>query len=230
MSTSSASWTTYFTPEGREVNLTDVGDQLRVTWVFTPTNVNETNGSQNLRMAIVDSPAAARVDDDGAPGSSDYTGYGMFINFSETTGRSSPFRLVERADDNGNFLSSSGEWGTVADAAGFGDAAVNYASGTEYTFEMTITRNASDLLDIVATMSGGNINGTGSVSVSASDLTPNNGSFKFDTFGLRPSGATTTAEIFDTSLFEVEAPRVVPEPTSLVLLMLGGCAAFVRRR
>ncbi len=63
---SSASWTTYFTPEGSGVNLANPGDQLKVTWVFTPTNVNASNSSQNLRIALADSPAAARLDADGA--------------------------------------------------------------------------------------------------------------------------------------------------------------------
>ncbi len=79
-------------------------------------------------------------------------------------------------------------------------------------------------------MSGGNINGTGSVSVSMADLAPNGGSFNFDTFGLRPSGATTTAEIFDTSLFRVEGPRIVPEPATLAMLGLSGLALLGMRR
>jgi hypothetical protein len=121
---------------------------------------------------------------------------------------------MERSGASGSFLSSSGDWATVTDAAGFGNGAVNYADGTQYTFQMDIVRNGAGL-DVTATMSGGNINGTGSVSASSTGLSPNNGSFKFDTFGLRPSGATTTAEIFDTSLFKVEFVPV-PEPASVV--------------
>ena len=36
------------------------------------------------------------------------------------------------------------------------------------------------------------------------------GSYKFDTFAVRPSGATTTAQIFDTSLFKVEFFTAAP--------------------
>ena len=39
-STSSASWTTYFTPGGSEANLANNGDKLRVTRKYTLTNVN----------------------------------------------------------------------------------------------------------------------------------------------------------------------------------------------
>ncbi len=227
--TSSASWTSYFTAEGSEVNLQNTGDSLKVTWAFSATGINASNGSQNMRLALVDSTAATRLVSNGSPGDDFYTGYGMFMNFGQTTGRSSPFRLVERADTFGAILSSSSEWSTVADAPGFGDGAVGYSNGTPYTLEMTITRAAGNLLDITTTMTGGNINGTGSVSVSASGLSPNNGSFKFDTFSLRPSNAVTTADMFDTSLFRVEFTPI-PEPASLVLVGLSGLAMVCRRQ
>ena len=238
-SASSASWTTYFTPEDCEVNLANIGDQMKVTWVFTPTNVNASNGSQNMRIALVDSPAGARLAADGAPGSGAYTGYAMFLNFGQTTGRSTPFQLLERTNPgtagSGAFLGTSGDWTSIANAAGFGNGAVGYVSGTEYTFEMIMTHNATNGLDVVASMSGGNINGTGNVSVSFTDATPNSsvagGGFKFDTFGIRPSGATTTAEIFDTRLFKVEGPIKVPEPATLALIGLGAMVFVgIRRR
>src|SRR5688572_23823593 len=56
--TSSATWTNYFTPEASPVSLAQ-GETLRVTWVFSPTNVNVSNTSQNLRIALMDSPSAA---------------------------------------------------------------------------------------------------------------------------------------------------------------------------
>lgn len=232
---SSASWTTYFTPEGSEVELLSPGDQLKVTWVFTPRNVNAMNASQGMRLALVDSPSAARLGAEGSPGSAVYSGYGVFMNMGQTIGHAGPFRLIQRVAGSDAFLSATSAWTTVADAPGFGSGAVGYANDTEYTFQMTITRDASNMLDVLATMSGGNLNGTGMVSVSATGIAPNNGNFKFDTFGLRPSNTAQTAETFDTRLFKVE---FVPEPATtgmwnvlIWLAMLGarrmGCTATV---
>ncbi len=219
---SSASWTTYFTPEGSEVNLANAGDTLKVTWVFTPTEVNTTNTSQNFRIALVDSPAAARLSAAGAPGSAAYTGYGIFANMGQTLGNSNPFRLVERAVASGALLSASGDWSGLG-TTGAVSGNHGYDSGTEYTFMMTIVRTAAGELQIDTSMSGGTLDNDGTASVSFLDATPNNGSFKFDTFALRPSGATTTAAAFDTRLFRVEF-TVIPEPTSLLLFGIGAAA------
>ena len=225
--TGSSSWTTYFTPEAAPVTLANAGDQLKLTWVFTTGDVNASNTSQNLRIAVVDTPAAARLLVNGAPGSADYTGYGIFANMGETLDRSDPFELVERADASGAMLSSSGEWAALA--SGGGDGNVGYADNTEYTFMMTITRTALGELDVLASMMGGNIDGTGAMSVAFTDPTPNNGSYSFDTFSLRPSDAATTATRFDTSLFRVEFVPI-PEPASAVLIVLSGLATGMLRR
>lgn len=223
---SSASWTTYFTPESNKVNLANSGDQLKVTWIFTPQNVNASNGSQNFRVALVNTPNGARPIVDNNPPSGAYTGYALFLNFGQTTGRSTPFQLLERTAASGDLLGTSGNWGNAINAPGFGNGAVGYANGVEYTLEMTLTRNGADL-DVAATMSGGNINGTGSVSVSTTDTSPNG--FVFDTFALRPSGATTTAEIFDTRLFRVEY-TAIPEPASLAMCGIAALASLLIAR
>jgi pectate lyase len=195
-----STWTTYFISESSPVTLTGAGDQLKITWVFTPSGVNSgSTSSSGLRLAVVDSPSASRLTSDGSPGSSTYAGYGMFMNMATTLGASSSFQLMERSA-SGAFLSDSGTWTKLANGAG--KSVTGYASGTQYTFVMTFTRNATNGLDITATMTGGSFNNTGSASVSYNDGTPN--SFTFDTFGLRPSSASDSASSFDTTLFEVE--------------------------
>jgi pectate lyase len=200
--TSSASWTTYFTAESTPVTLGGTGDQLKLTWVFTPTLVNAANTSQGFRLALVDTPSAARLSSDNSPGSAAYTGYGMFMNMAMTLGGGNPFQLTKRDGSSGALLSGSGSppWTALANGATSGNH--GYDSGTQYTFVMTFTRNAANGMDITATMTGGTLNGTGTASISVTDATP--GAFTFDTFSLRPSSAALSADAFDTSLFKVE--------------------------
>ena len=201
--TSSASWTTYFTTEASPVTLSNAGDKLQITWVFTPSGVNAASGSSSgLRLAVVDSPAAARLASDGSPGSSTYAGYGIFLNMATTLGSSSAFQLMARSAPatSSAFLSSSGSWTALTNGAG--KNVIGYADGETYTLVLTFTRNAAGGLDIAATLTGGSLNNTGSISAACTDAAPN--SFTFDTFGLRPSSANDSAASFDTSLFKVE--------------------------
>jgi pectate lyase len=198
---SSATWTTYFTPEASPVTLAGTGDQLKVTWKFTPSTL-AANTSQGLPIAVVDTPSGARLTSDSSPGTAAYTGYGVFMNMTPTLGNSHPFQLVGR-NTSGEFLkSSSPEWIGMADGATSGKH--GYDSGTQYTFVMTITRNAANGLDVVATMTGGTLNNSGTASASYTDTTPNGNSYSFDTFGIRPASDAKSASQFDTSLFKVE--------------------------
>jgi len=230
--TSSASWTSYFTPEASPVTLTNAGDQLRVTWVFRLTNVGGNNTSQNFRFAVADSPSASRISANGTPGSAAYTGYAIFGNMGGTLGNSNPFQLRERVVASGDLLSAGANWGANGVAnAGLANGATNgnagYAAGTDYTMTMTFTRTLAGELQIDTSMVGGTLNNSGTASLSVIDTTPN--SFVFDTFAVRPSGATTTAELFDTSLFRVEF-NPVPEPASAALAVACGLAVTMLRR
>jgi hypothetical protein len=221
--TGSSSYTTYFTAEGKEINLAHAGDFIKATWVFTTGDVDTTNTSQNFRIALLDSPSGTRLSADGSPGSGNFSGYGMFNNMGETFGRANPFQLMTRAAASGAFLGTSGDWVAIGTAGGANNAP-GYADNTKYTLTMTITHNASDNLDVAATVVGGSLN----LSATAPNVAPNNGSFKFDTFGVRPSSAATTATTFDTTLFKVESN--VPEPASLALMGIGSLVMLLFRR
>ena len=200
--TSSASWTTYATPETGKVTLGQ-GESLHITWAFTPSNVNTSNTSQNFRLTLVNTPNGSRLSANGTPASAAFTGYAMFMNMGQTLGNSNPFRLMRRNVSSGDLLNTSGNWVAVG-TTGATSGNHGYDSGTLYTFDMTLTHNALDGLDINATMTGGTLDNDGTAQVLFTDAAPQGGSFTFDTFDVRPSGATTTAELFDTSLFKVE--------------------------
>jgi hypothetical protein len=225
--TSSGSWTTYFAPSGSPVTLLNAGDTLTLTWQFTLTGVGAQNSSQNFRLAVVNTPTAARLSADGSPGSSTYSGYGMLMNMAPVIANSNPFQLVERIDPGTSsaLLSAGGSWTGLGNGATVG--ATGYVDATLYTYMLQLTLNGSGGLDIVSSMSGGSLNNTGIASVSITDPTPN--SLSFDTFSIRPSSATGSAQIWDTSLLRVELSQI-PEPSILALAGLGVLALVSARR
>jgi hypothetical protein len=210
--TGSASWTTYFAPEATPVTLTNPGDTMKVTWVFSMTNVsNDTTGTanngQNFRIGVMDTPDGSRLSANGSPGAAAYTGYSMFMNVDQTLRRTTPFELRERNGGAAGFLSASGDWTSLIDDGATGDP--GYMDGVVYTYTMTMTYNESLGLDITSRMEGTGLGpmGQGFLQTVYSDPSPN--TLTYDTFGLRPSGTTATnpnssAFIFDTTLFKVE--------------------------
>lgn len=210
---SSSTMTTYFTPEGNEVNLASAGDKIKVTWAFSLTNVNAAgNTSQNFRFALADASDGSRATANGSLPSTAWRGYALFANMSPTLGNSNPFQLRRRTLGNaGNLLNTSGDF---QDPLGNGatSGAHGYDAATPYTMTWEITRNASNGLDMDVKITGGTLDNDGTAQVTVTDATPVGvdsatapfGSYKFDTFSLRPSGESTTASVFDTSLFKVE--------------------------
>ena len=215
--TGSSSWTTYFAAEGSEVALA-LGETLTVTWNFSLTGTNATNASQGFRLALVNTPAAARLAADGNPGSAAYGGYGMFMNMGQTIDHTNPFQLMERADaaTASALLSASGSWASRDDQETTGT--IGYADDVSYSFLMTIARTGTSELTINASMSGGSLGGDGMMMASFIDTTPN--SLAFDTFSLRPASEALSATTFNMTSFSV---AVVPEPSSF---MVYSCAAL----
>jgi hypothetical protein len=233
---SSANWTTYFTPEGSEVNLANSGDKLRVTWSFSLTGVGATNTSQNFRIGLVDSIPANRLSADGVPPSgtslTPYTGYAIFANMGVSPlGNSSPFQIRERVAQTGtnSILGTSGDWSASALTGTTNGATAGnngFEAGVAYTLVWELTRSGAGI-DIDATLSGGTYNSAGTGVIDANDADGNG--FIFDTFNVRPSSAAGTAEAFDTTLFRVEFIPI-PEPAASSIALIGAAIAAQRKR
>jgi hypothetical protein len=234
--TGSQNWTTYFADDATPITLANAGDKLTVKLVFTPSGVSSGNTSQAFPFTVADTPGAARLTADAAPGTAAYAGYAMYTNFSNPIGNSGSFQLKERTAASSTLLNSGGDWATVL---GNGATAGNtgYANGTQYTMTWIMTRtagpdtiggNGDDGLTIDVTMAGGSLNAPGSFPhVAVTDATPN--TFSYDTFNVRPAGSASTATTFDLNQFQVDFSPV-PEPTSLALALCGAAFLWLRRR
>jgi hypothetical protein len=231
--------TTYFpsaiSPYGpAAVTLSNPGDTLAVTWVFTLTGVNPTNGNQNFLVAVADTPGT-HLTSNASPSSQVYSGYSTFMNMGQTLGNSTPFALKEWTDATAtSLLGASGAWGANGTAGG--NLATDGTTGntgfedTTYTYYMSLTLGASGDLIITNSITGGTLlnGGAGNETVVYDDTTPN--TLTFDTFGVREGTSSATASQIDSSLFEVDF-ITTPEPTTCALLGLGslGLAMGYRR-
>ena len=223
--TNSSFWTTYFTPEATPASLANVGDSLIITWIFTPTGTITQNGSQGFNVALAQTPSGVRLTADGSAPSAAYQAYAVQMNMSPTFANSNPFQLREWSlAGSGSLLGTGANYTSLINGGTSGNT--GYAAGTAYTFLMSLTRTVSGL-DINASMTGGSLDGTGAISVSYSDSTPQG--FTYDTFAIRPSGSSTGAAQYDTSLFKVELVQV-PEPATFALAGLGLLGLIFARR
>lgn len=228
--TGAISWVTYFTPEATPVTLVNPGDQLKITWVFSLTGLNAASSGQGFRVAVVNSPSAARITTETTPGNSTYTGYALFGNMrSGTLANANSFAIMARTNlASAALLSSSAAWERRANGAD--NTVPGYADNTPYTFTITFTRTVANELDINATTTGTGL-GVGGTGLSVSYIDPAPNTFTFDTFNTRPQTGNDTATTFDTSLFKVEylaacvSASVSADPTNKTVA-LGQSAAF----
>jgi len=226
---SSLSMYTYFTSNSTDVSLANIGDEMKLTWVFTPNGTMTGNTAQGLNLAVVQTPSNGRVTGDGAsPNNENYTnGYAMFMNFAPTLNNGNSF-LLKKWNTSGSsaLLSSQGLWKALTNTAVSGNT--GYAIGTNYTYTFDAKLTVSGLL-ITSTMAGGNVNNTGLMTDTYLD--PSVTSDTFDTFDVRPSGSPSGASTIDTSLFEVEFISV-PEPSTVMLVLagFGMMIGLIRRR
>jgi pectate lyase len=228
MSTNSLTFLTYFAPDSNPITLSGAGDELKITWTFTPNSVNSSNTSQNFLFATVDTPTAALQSADGfSVPSAQYYGYAMYCNMGNMLNNGNPYQLRKWSGTSADFLAHSANWTALTNGATRYNH--GYDSGTNYTMVWTITRNASDGLVITNTMTGGTLNNTGTATASYIDTNP--AAYTFDTFCVRPANSSTTAGAFDTTLFKVEfipgaSPPAIQTDTQDQTAFVGQNATF----
>jgi hypothetical protein len=213
----SLSMYTYFTEPTTPVTLANIGDEMKITWVFTPNGTIAVNTSQGFNLALVNTPNGSRNSADGSIPNATYSnGFAMFMNMAPTLGNGNSFQLRKWGlATAGAILGTSGNW--VAETNGVASGTTGYVSGTQYTFVFDLTLTAGGL-QVNSSMTGGNIGGTGSISDSFLD--PSISTASFDTFDVRASGNATGAAQIDSSLFKVEL-ITVPEPSTVMLVGAG---------
>lgn len=220
----SLTYLTYYAAQGSPLALVNPGDNLLITWVFTPRNVNAANTSQGFNLAVALTPTQATAD--GSFANQAFKSYAMWMNMGQTLGNANPFQLREwSAAGIGSLLGTSGNYTSLANGATSGNT--GYASDTQYTYTMSLTLNVSGGLDIVSTMTGGSLNNAGFATISFTDSTPN--TLSFDTFEVRPSGSASAGTQIDSTLFRVDFTQV-PEPATFALGGLGLVGLLLARR
>jgi hypothetical protein len=205
--TSASQWQTYFTPPENPVIL-NVGDMIKLTMVFTPSNVASGTPptSRGLRLGLFNfSDGGTRVASDtfstmGGNGTN-VKGYLDNVNFVQTF-TAAPFQIFKRTGvENTNLMGNNTNVYTSLGSGGGSAGLPGFTNGTQYTFEYTVTRTATDTVVVSNRFFGLNLD----ISYSVTDSGGAN--YTFDCFALRPARADSSAGSFTIQQLKVEGPR-----------------------
>jgi hypothetical protein len=221
--TNAALWLTYFTTLPAAPATLFVGDTLKVTMVFTPSNVatGTPPTSRGLRIGLFNYAAGGnRVLGDTFSASdangANVQGYLLEMNFVQSF-TTIPLRINKRtgtADDN--LMGAIGDYTTLGTGGGnAGDP--GFTNGTQYTLELSVTRLAADTVAITTRVFGPNLD----IWYGVTDTSAT--TYAFDCFALRPARADSSADTFKITRFKVEKqidvkwdqPPVTTQPTNV---------------
>ena len=212
--TNSCTWLTYFTTNPATPVDLAVGETLKVTLVFIPTNVAVFAGGTQygLRIGLFDfADGGTRATADGyfvggTTGSgTNVAGYLLNQSCYTAFPVDGPMQFWTRTNlPNGNLMGALanvyGQVGTNG-PAGYSNAP-GFVSGMQYTLEFSAARTASNSVTLSTKITGTNLDLYNSV-------TDTNYSYhRFDCFAVRTGNATNTAASFTFTEFRVEVSGV----------------------
>jgi len=228
---SSSHFYTYFTQPGTAVSLSSPGQSMQLTWVFTPTGENAGNPNAGLTLALGDTPNGTRSTNSAQVlAKANYTNaYAAFMNMGNEFG-TTPLALKKWTTTAASSLAGATSAYSTNLATGGASLTTGYSDGNQYTFVMDLSMTTTGLV-VQEKVSGAGLGGSGTISATYTDASQIGQTVSFDTFVIRPTSGTVTADTFDTSLFQVETITAVPEPSTVALIAMGlGLSVGVIRR
>jgi hypothetical protein len=208
-------WLTYFTTNPAAPVDLAVGEQLKATLVFIPTDVATFAGGtgRGLRVGLFNfADGGTRASADGwfvggsAGSGTNVTGYLLNQCFYTVFQVDAPMQLWVRTN-----LPSGSLMGTLANYLQVGDSgptgysnAPGFVSGTQYTLEFSAARTAANSVDVSARITGGGLDLFNSAADAAYAC------HRFDCFAIRAGSVTDAAASFTFTEFKVEVLPVTP--------------------
>lgn len=200
--TGSRTWWAYFADTNTPVQL-GVGQEIRCTVNFTVFGVGAQNGNRHLRYALLHSGVYQQpLTNSGTIRNDNLTGYGQSMNFGTSFGLP-PFSAFADTNsvDGQAVISKSTELDGIGDDGGGTTNDPAFTDGVPYTLILSVTKTASDSVDITTTVFGSTLN-NGMITQTVTDTTY--AYTNFDTFVMRPNASTTTATNFTFTGFKIE--------------------------
>lgn len=244
--TSSEKFWTHYATDGNEVQL-QPGQTMRTTVLLKLRDQIYDQSGTNYRFGLYNDPTDAQVhsnenDDGGGDGDpwTDSTGYQLILRISSGPNSTSDvFRIGKRAYYNSSLGGSSSAYEYASSGGGFFAWELNKRYRIQFDLslvsasEMQVTGRVFDENNVL--LASQSLSDTGDGGDFDADensiiLLPGADSGPWTTFEhlfFRTSNNTGTADRIDYGLWDV---RIIPEPASLALLLLGGLGMLLWRR
>jgi hypothetical protein len=209
-------WLGYF--ETNVVHLA-VGKRIQITLPFRPDSFTAFTNNGNVRWGLFDYfDAGTRITGDGplvggsAGLGAGVRGYMLSLDFGTNFVDNTPMGLFARSFlPSANLMGSQSDYTEIGEGGPIGGEYSNtvaFAATTNYTLALTADRIDVNRVLLTATVTGGGLN------LSHSVLDTNFAYHRFDSFGIRPANAQTTADQFTFSDFKVEVLDSAAAPTA----------------